>query len=139
MPPQDPENPQHQDKPLGEVELGDAELEVLVQLWEGGPQTVRAVMNRLHGMGRQLAYTTVLTVLTRLEQKDYVTSNRAGAAYVYEPAISRDRVARSRIRSVLASLFEGAAAPMVLQLMKNERFSSDELAQMRRLIDELDS
>ena len=126
-------------KHLDEVELGDAELEVLVQLWDGGPQTVREVMNRLHELGRQLAYTTVLTVLTRLEQKEYVASNRSGSAYVYEACISRDRVAKSRIRSVLSSLFEGAAAPMVLQLMKNERFSSDELAEMRRLIDELDS
>jgi len=126
-------------KHLDEVELGEAELEVLVQLWDGGPQTVRAVMNRLHELGRQLAYTTVLTVLTRLEQKEYVASNRSGSAYVYKACISRDRVAKSRIRSVLSSLFEGAAAPMVLQLMKNERFSSDELAEMRRLIDELDS
>ncbi len=130
-----PEHPKH----LEEVELGDAELEVLVQIWDGGPQTVREVMNRLHELGRQLAYTTVLTVLTRLEQKDYVASNRAGSAYIYQACISRDRVAKSRIRSVLSSLFEGAAAPMVLQLMKNERFSSDELAEMRRLIDELDS
>ena len=83
-----------------EIELGDAELEVLVQLWDGGPQTVREVMNRLHGLGRKLAYTTVLTVLTRLEQKEYVASNRSGSAYVYQASISRDRVAKSRITRV---------------------------------------
>lgn len=125
--------------PLEEHELGDAELEVLVQLWDGGSQTVREVMNRLHRRDRPLAYTTVLTVLTRLEQKGFVVSNRSGPAYVYRARVSRDRVARSRMRNVISSLFDGAAAPMVLQLMKNERYTRDELAEMRRLIDQLHS
>ena len=50
-------------------DLGDAELEVLKALWDRGPTTVREVMNILHEQGRQVAYTTVLTFLTRLEQK----------------------------------------------------------------------
>ena len=49
-------------------DISAAELEVVSALWEGGPMTVREVMNTLHGQGREIAYTTVLTFLARLEQ-----------------------------------------------------------------------
>jgi len=71
------------------AELSDAELEVLKVLWEGQSNTVREVMGRLHERGRKLAYTTVLTFLSRLEQKGYVRSDKAGMAYVYKVKQSR--------------------------------------------------
>lgn len=122
-----------------EIELGEAELAVLRELWEGGAQTVRDVMVRLHAQGRRVAYTTVLTFLTRLEQKGYVTSNKSGQAYVYKARLSRQQVTRSRLRTVMEQLFDGAAAPMVLQLMETEKFSPQELASLRKLIENLDT
>lgn len=121
------------------VELGEAELAVMRALWDGGPQTVRDVMNRLHEKGRTVAYTTVLTFLTRLEQKGVVASDKRDTAYIYRAKISRDSVGASRIRALVEQLYDGAAAPMVLQLIENERFSTDELAQLRKLIDDLDA
>ena len=64
-----------------DFDLGDAELEVLAVLWDEGPTAVRQVMNRLHEQGRRVAYTTVLTVLTRLEQKGLVRSDKSDMAY----------------------------------------------------------
>lgn len=121
------------------VELGEAELAVMRALWEGGPQTVRDVMNRLHERGKPVAYTTVLTFLTRLEQKGVVASDKRDTAYVYRAKISRESVGASRIKALVEQLYDGAAAPMVLQLIENERFSTDELARLRKLIDDLDS
>lgn len=120
-------------------ELGEAELETLKVLWDFGPATVREVLARLHEQGRRVAYTTVLTFLTRLEQKGYVSSNKSGLAYVYKPRVSRERVTKARLSSVVDQLFDGAASSMVLQLMQSERFSPQELAQFRSLIDRLDS
>jgi len=119
-------------------ELGDAELQVLKELWDGGPMTVREVLTRLHAKGRELAYTTVLTFLTRLEQKGYVASDKDGAAYVYSPTVSRENVTKSRVKAVMSELFDGAAGPMVLHLLKSEQLTEDEVAQLRRLIEELD-
>ena len=68
-----------------QYELGAAELEVLTILWEHSPCTVRQVLEHLHEVGRRPAYTTVLTHLTRLEQKGVARSNKAGIAYVYRP------------------------------------------------------
>ena len=122
-----------------EYELGEAELEVLKALWDAGPATVREVMNRLHDSGRRVAYTTVLTFLTRLEQKGYVRSNKSDLAYVYRAAVSRNQVTRSRLKTVIDTLFDGEAAPLVLQLMKTERFSAQELAELQKHIDQLEA
>ena len=117
---------------------GTAELEVLKVLWESGPATVREVMNRLHALGRKVAYTTVLTFLTRLEQKGFVRANKSGVAYIYRPLVSREKIFRSRVRTVLNQFFDGAAGPLVLQLMREERFTADEIAQLQEMLDELD-
>ena len=124
---------------LREYELGEAELQVLKALWDAGPATVREVMNRLHASGRRVAYTTVLTFLTRLEQKGYVRSNKSDLAYVYKAVASRTQVTRSRLKAVMDALFDGEAAPLVLQLMKTERFSPGELAELQRHIDQLEA
>lgn len=122
-----------------ELELGDAELEVLKALWDAGPSTVREVLMHLHERGRKVAYTTVLTFLTRLEQKGFVKSDKSELAYVYRAAVSRNRVTRSRLKAVLDQLFDGEAAPLVLQLMKTEKFTAQELDQLQKLIEELDA
>ena len=122
-----------------ENDLGTAELEVLKALWDHGPATVRQVLNHLHDRGRQLAYTTVLTFLSRLEQKRFVKSDKSDQAYVYRPIVSRQKVTATRLRSVIEQLYDGAAAPMVLQLMREENFSSDEIAELQNLIDQLDA
>ena len=120
-------------------DLGTAELEVLKTLWDEGPCTVRQVLNHLHHRGRKVAYTTVLTFLSRLEQKRFVKSDKSDQAYVYRPLVTRQKVTASRLRSVIEQLYDGAAAPMVLQLMREENFSVDEIAALQNLIDQLDS
>jgi BlaI family penicillinase repressor len=119
-------------------ELGDAELEVLKALWDAGPGTVRQVLQHLHDRGRKVAYTTVLTVLSRLEQKGYVASDKSGLAYIYKPKVSRQKVVGSRLKAVVEQLYDGAAAPLVLHLMESQRFTPEEIEQLQRLIKKLD-
>jgi predicted transcriptional regulator len=121
------------------IELGDAELAVMRVLWEHGASTVREVMNRLHERGKPVAYTTVLTFLTRLEQKGVVVTDKKDTAYVYRAKISRQSVTISRIKALVDQLYDGAAAPMLAHLIENERFTSEELSRLRKLIDDLDS
>lgn len=118
-------------------ELGAAELEVLKALWDHGPATVREVRDVLQQRGKKVAYTTVLTFLTRLEQKDCVRSDKSGHAYIYHAKVSRDRIIGSRIKETMKQLFDGAAAPMVLHLIENEKFSAQELHELQKLIDDL--
>lgn len=120
-------------------ELGEAETAVVRVLWDHGALTVREVMEHLHERGRKVAYTTVLTFLSRLEQKGVVAADKKGMAYVYRAKVSRDRVTRSRVRDLLEQLYDGAAGPVVMHLVKNEKLTADDITRLRRLIDELDT
>ncbi len=123
---------------MSEIELGAAELEVLKVLWDLGPAPVRDVLAELKRQGRDLAYTTVQTFLTRLEQKGCVRSDRSGHAFVYSPTVSRDVISRSRLRSLVDELFDGATGALVLHLVKNERLSAREIRELHDLIEKLD-
>jgi predicted transcriptional regulator len=119
-------------------DLGESELEVLKTLWDSGPLTVRAVMNELHKRGRRVAYTTVLTFLTRLEQKGCVASDKSGQAYVYRPLITHSSVTQNRLKALLQQLYDGAAGPLVLQLVRSQELTRDEIEELQLLIDRLD-
>lgn len=120
-------------------DLGAAELEVLRALWDDEPATVRQVLNRLHHRGRNVAYTTVQTVLTRLEAKGFVRSNKSGLAFVYRSLVSREKLGRSRLRDLADALYDGAAGQLVLQLVRSERLTRDEIAELQMLIQRLDA
>jgi predicted transcriptional regulator len=119
-------------------DLGAAEFDVLKSLWEVGPATVREVLTHLHERGRRLAYTTVQTLLTRLEQKRYVTSDKSDLAHVFRAKVTRDRVTRTRLKNLMSQLYDGAAGPLVLQLVRTERFTPNEIDQLQKLIERLD-
>ena len=119
-------------------ELGDAELEVLKALWDAGPGTVRQVLAHLYERKRRVAYTTVLTVLTRLEQKGYVSSDKSGLAYLYRAKVTRQRVAATRVKAMVEQLYDGAAGQLALQLVKGERLTQAEIEELQRLIERLD-
>jgi len=120
------------------LELSAAELEVLRVLWDVGPSTVRQVLGALRGRGRDWAYTTVLTFLSRMEQKNVVSSNKTGPAYVYRAALTRQRVRRERLKLLVDDLYDGAAGPLVLQLVKSKRLNREDIEALQRLIEELD-
>ena len=122
-----------------QYELGDAELGILKVLWDHGPATVREVLTHLHEAGRRVAYTTVQTLLTRLEHKSHVRSDKSDFAFVYRARLTRDRVTRSRLKTLVTQMYDGAAAPLVMQLIRSEQFTTNEIDQLHELIDRLDT
>ncbi len=121
-----------------QYDLGSSELEVLKVLWDEAPCTVREVLNHMHARGRRVAYTTVQTLLTRLEQKRFVRSNKTGLAHVFRPKVSRERVTKSRLKTLVDQLYDGAAGPLVLQLVRTEHLKPDELEKLQEMIESLD-
>src|SRR5437016_2369819 len=96
--------------------ISDTELEVLKVLWDRGPGTVRELDAHLRRQKRRWAYTTVLTLLQRLEAKGYVRSDKRDLAHVFHPAVTRARLLRRRMKDLADELCEGAAAPLVQAL-----------------------
>ena len=122
-----------------QYDLADAELEVLKVLWEQGPSMVREVLDHLHAGGRRVAYTTVQTLLTRLEQKGFARSDKSELAHVFRARVTRDRITRSRLKTLVNQLYDGSAGSLALQLVKNEKFTRKEMIELQKLVDRLDS
>jgi predicted transcriptional regulator len=118
--------------------ITETELDVLKALWENGPGTVRVINERLRHQGRRWAYTTVLTLLQRLEAKGYVISDKTGMAHVFRPAVTRDKLLRQRLKDLANQLCEGTATPLVLALVEGQRFTAEEISQFRQLLDQLE-
>lgn len=121
-----------------QYDLGSSELEVLKVLWDEAPCTVRDVLNHLHERGRRVAYTTVQTLLIRLEQKNYVRSDKSELAHVFRPRLTRDRVTKSRLKALVDQLYDGSAGPLVLQLVRTGHLKPEEVEQLQELIEALD-
>ncbi len=118
--------------------VSEAESEVLTVLWDLGLGTVRQVNDVLEQRGRRWAYTTVQTLLQRLEDKGCVVRDTTGFAHVYRAAASRDELILRRLRSVAEELCGGVAAPLVLALVQGHRYSPEEIRRFRDLLDQIE-
>ena len=119
--------------------VSDAELEVLKVLWAAGPATVRDVGAALRKQRRRLAYNTVLTLLSRLRDKGYVAADRRDTAHLFRAVVTRDEMLGSTLAALADRVCDGTASPLVHALVRGTRFSTDEIEQFRKLLDDLDS
>ncbi|MTV26064.1 BlaI/MecI/CopY family transcriptional regulator [Nitriliruptoraceae bacterium ZYF776] len=93
-----------------EALLGPLEQDVMDVVWRLGDATVRDVHDEL-AADRVIAYTTVMTTMTRLATKGLLSRDTEGLAHRYRPAVSRDRYARSAVGDVLSWLLERYPEP----------------------------
>ncbi len=117
------------------ADLSEAEREALRVLWDHGEGTVRQVLDLITARGRSWAYSTVATLLRRLESKGYAASEARGGTLVYSAAVSREDLLGRRLRDAAEELCDGATAPLVLALVQGNQFTSEELDRIRKLID----
>jgi len=118
--------------------VSDAELQVLKVLWTRSAATVRDVEAELRRQKRHLAYNTVLTLLTRLRDKGYVETDRAATAHVFRPVVSREELLRHGLSALADRICDGTASPLVHALVRGRQLSADDVAELRRLLDDLE-
>lgn len=114
----------------------DAELAILRVLWRRGPSTVRQVFEELQE--RQTGYTTILKFLQIMFEKGLVQRDERQRTHVYQAAISEDQAQRTLLKDLLDKAFDGSARKLVLQALSSGKASSEELAQIRSLLDQLE-
>ena len=106
------------------------ELQIMETLWNKGPCSIRELLEAFSGSDR-LAYTTVQTVVYRLEEKKAVRrTSKFGNAHVFEAVVSRDS-ARHRLIDDLVALFGGKRLPIVTHLIESGKLSPEELREAR--------
>lgn len=115
----------------------DAELEILKVLWRRGPSTVREVFEAL-SEARGTGYTTVLKLMQIMADKGLVKRDERERAHRYEPALAEDETQRQLLGDLLRKAFDGSAKNLVLQALSSERATASELAEIRRMLDELE-
>ena len=112
-----------------DVRLTKFELEVMAALWELGSASVREVQERLPE-GKRPAYTTVQTIVYRLEEKGALRKvKKVGNAFIFEPAVTRDATHRRLIDDLL-DLLDGSTRPLMAHLVDSGRLSLDDLREI---------
>jgi len=115
--------------------ISEAELAVLEALWKA-PGAPNELQQRLARTGPDWAYTTVQTLLHRMLRKGFVARRREGVAQIYSAAVDRDELLARHVSDLADRLCAGAVSPLLLSLVRTQRFSKSELARFRALLEQ---
>lgn len=111
------------------MKLTRAELQVMQHFWDAGERSIREIQERL-APDAELAYTTVQTLVHRLEEKGALRRTRKiGNAFLFEPAVTRKSTYRHLIEDFL-SIFGGSAEPLVSHLFESGKLTVQDLAKL---------
>jgi predicted transcriptional regulator len=119
--------------------LTEVELQIMTAVWDFSPPIGACTIREIHAAlseKREVAYTSVATIVKILEQKKFLTSKRAEKAHLYAPAISRADYEATTLRHVTREVFRGDSSSMVSRLLDEGELSAGELESIRALLDE---
>lgn len=117
------------------AKLGDLQLRIMKILWLRSEATVTDVLGDLTGAS-ELAYTTVATMLRKMEAKGLVTHRIEGRSFIYRARVKEEEVTRTMADHFVERLFEGSLTEVVSHLLSTREVSKDELETLERLIAE---
>jgi predicted transcriptional regulator len=113
--------------------LGDLQLRIMKVLWASGEATVADVHKALAAES-DFAYTTVATMLRKMEARQLVRHRMDERSFVYRAAVAEEAVSQGMADHLLERLFEGSLADMVRHLLSNREVSREELSKLEQLI-----
>lgn len=114
--------------------LGERELDIMQALWKLGKATVGGVQEVLYERGNDIAYTTIQTMLNRLEDKKLVGRDSSERSHYYYAILKEPVAADSAIKRLTERFFRGSAEDLVSRLVKKD-LTNEELERIQNLID----
>ena len=117
--------------------LPDAELEVMKAVWAAREPVTRAQLEQLLGSKKQWAPTTILAMLTRLEQKGFLEREKQGRAYRIRPLVSQEEYIQVESQSALGRMFGGSAKNLIAALHQCHALSRQEVQELADYLEEL--
>ena len=117
--------------------ISDAESDVMQVLWRKAPRSAEDVIEALAAT-RDWQDATVKTLLNRLLNKGAIRAEKDGRRYLYAPLLSREDWIAGESESLLQRLFDGRVAPLVAHFSQHRKLSKKDIAELRRLVEELD-
>ena len=113
----------------------ELELQIIKIIWRDGPSNVRHVRDELSGW-RDLAYTSVMTIMNIMADKGYLTRAKQEGGYVYKPKVSEQATCRRMLRDLVERAFDGSAGDLMLSLLETSDLDPAELTRLRALINQ---
>ena len=117
--------------------LGETEMEVLHHVWDMGEATVKQVRKRILE-NREVAYTTIMTVMKNLAEKGYLKYRKEGVTYVYSPAQEPDSVRSNLVKELIKKVFKGSPKELVQTLVESEDLNEKDLSEIKQMIDQME-
>ena len=117
-------------------DVTNTELTILQVLWDQGEATRRQIADVVYPGGSEAHYATVQNLLGRLERKGFVRSNRNGNVLVFTATVDRDELIRRRLQGLADKLCGGAAAPLIMNLVRSQPLSAAEVEQLSTFLRE---
>ena len=119
-------------------ELTERELEIMHVFWQDGRITANQVRDAMAKNGRELAYTTVATLIKILTEKGFIRQTNDDRPFEYEPIRSFDEVSGSLLSDVVHKVFQGSRTQLLMRLMDQERLSESEVGMLQKLLQQQD-
>ena len=117
-------------------ELTQRELEVMHVFWTAGESTVADIREHLAAAGRDLAYTTVATLVRILTEKGFLQQTNSERPFLYRPVRSFDEVSRSILGDLVERVFHGSREQLLVRLLSERRLSAKERAVLEDILRE---
>lgn len=115
-------------------ELTERELEIMHFFWNGDELTVADVQSQMHEEGRELAYTTIATLIKILLEKGFVRQTTDKRPHAFKAARSHKEVSGSLLRDLMQRVFRGSAEDLVLRLMEDDSLTSVDRKKLQEIL-----
>ncbi len=116
-------------------QLTERELEIMHVFWEQGELTAAKVRDALGDTGRNLAYTTVATLIRILAEKGFIEQTNDQRSFRYRPVRSFDEVSGSLLSDVVQRVFQGSREQLLIRLISQNKLSAKEVVALREILD----
>src|SRR4030042_6474076 len=116
----------------------DKELTILAILWNNGPSTVRQVNEEMNKQQRT-GYTTTLKLMQIMTEKGLAVRDDSKFQHIYRPAVSEEKTQKQVVGDLLEKVFSGSAEKLVMRALSAKKVSATELAQIRKMLDEMEA
>ncbi|NOU87680.1 penicillinase repressor BlaI [Paenibacillus sp. LMG 31460] len=116
-------------------QISDAEWEVMKVLWAKTPCTANEVIEALE-VRTDWKPKTVRTLLNRLAQKQAISYSQENRVYAYFPLVSEDECVKSETQSFLKRIYGGAFKPLLVNFLKEEQLSAEDIKELKNILDD---
>ena len=117
------------------LRFGNVQYRIMQVLWDHGRINARDITEKMNE-SKPIAHSTVQTLLRKLEQKGAVDHDVEERTFIFYPLVKREKVTQYTLRDISDRMFAGSPSALVSNLIKNEKFTAQELAEIKKLLSE---